>query len=59
MKMKRKKGLLVTYQVQIIKNDEQLEKIKGLSKGDAITVKGKVTDVGEVLGYYIDIDSIE
>ena len=42
-----------------IKNDEQLEKVKSLSKGDKITVKGKVTDVGEVLGYYLDIDSIE
>ena len=42
-----------------IKNDEQLEKVKSLSKGDSITVKGKVTDVGEVLGYYLDIDSID
>lgn len=42
-----------------IKNDEQLEKIKTLSKGDEITVKGKITDVGEVFGYYLDIDSIE
>ena len=42
-----------------IKNDEQLEKVKTLSKGDTITVKGKITDVGEVLGYYLDIDSIE
>lgn len=42
-----------------IQNDEQLEKVKTLSKGDTITVKGKVTDVGEVLGYYLDIDSIE
>lgn len=42
-----------------IKNDEQLEKVKSLSKGDKITVRGKVTEVGEVLGYSIDIDSIE
>ncbi len=42
-----------------IKNDEQLEKVKTLSKGDTITVKGKITDVGEVLGYSLDIDSIE
>lgn len=42
-----------------IKDNEQLEKVKTLSKGDSITVKGKVTDVGEVLGYYLDIDSIE
>ena len=41
-----------------IKSDEQLETIKSLSKGDSITVKGKVTDVGEVLGYYMNIDEI-
>lgn len=42
-----------------IKNDEQLEKVKTLSKGQTITVKGKITDVGEVIGYSLDIDSIE
>ena len=42
-----------------IKNDEQLEKVKTLSTDDVITVKGKITDVGEVLGYSMDIDSIE
>lgn len=42
-----------------IQNDEQLEQIKSMSKGDSIVVKGKVTDVGELLGYSIDIDSIE
>ena len=42
-----------------IQNDKQLDKVKNMSKGDAITVKGKVTDVGELLGYSIDIDSIE
>lgn len=42
-----------------ITNDSQLEKIKKLSTGDVITVKGQITDVGEVLGYYLDIDEIE
>lgn len=42
-----------------IKTEEQLDKVKGLSKGDTITVKGKITDVGEVMGYSMDIDSIE
>jgi hypothetical protein len=42
-----------------IKSDEQLEKIKTLSSGDNITVKGKIKDVGEVLGYSLDIDSID
>ena len=42
-----------------IQNDDQLDKIKSMSKGDAIVIKGEVTDVGELLGYTIDIDSIE
>ncbi|MBQ9060369.1 MAG: zinc-ribbon domain-containing protein [Firmicutes bacterium] len=42
-----------------ITDDNQLDTIKGMSKDQALTVKGKVTDVGEVLGYYVDIDSIE
>ena len=29
-----------------------------ISKGDKITVKGKIKDVGEVLGYSVDIDEI-
>lgn len=40
-------------------SDEQKEKIMEHSKGDTITVKGKITDVGELLGYYMDVDSIE
>lgn len=42
-----------------IQNDDQLSVIKGMSQGDAITVKGKVTDVGEVLGYSVQVDEIE
>ena len=42
-----------------IKTDEQLDKLKKMSIGDKITVNGKITDVGEVLGYYLDIDSIK
>lgn len=42
-----------------ITNDEQLEKVKGLSKGDTVTVKGKIKNVGEVLGFSLNIDSIE
>lgn len=41
-----------------IKNDEQKSKIVSLSKGDLVTVKGKIKSVGEVLGYSLDIDSI-
>ena len=42
-----------------IKSDEQKDAIKTKSIGDNITVKGKCTDVGEVLGYSLDIDSVE
>ncbi len=42
-----------------IKSDEQKSKIMELSKGDKITIRGKCKDVGEILGYSIDIDSID
>ena len=42
-----------------IMDDSQLEKVKKASTGDVLTVKGKITDVGEVLGYSLDIDEIE
>lgn len=41
-----------------VKNNEQKEIIKTLVKDQEITVKGKITDVGEVLGYYLDITEI-
>lgn len=41
-----------------IQNDDQLNQVMELSKGDRITVKGQITDVGEVLGYSLDIESI-
>ena len=40
------------------KNDDQINQIAQMSKGDIITVRGKITDVGEILGYQLDIDSI-
>ena len=41
-----------------IKFDEQLDIIRSASVGDTLVIKGKITDVGEVLGYWLDIDSI-
>lgn len=41
-----------------IKSNEQKEIIKTLKTDDEITIRGKVTDVGEVLGYYVDIIEI-
>jgi hypothetical protein len=42
-----------------IKTDEQKQIIMNMSAGDDITVKGYCKSVGEVLGYSINIDSIE
>ena len=41
-----------------IKNEEQKQAILNMNKDDVITVKGKCTDVGEIMGYSLDIDSI-
>ena len=41
-----------------IKNDEQKTAITNMSVGDTVSVKGKITDVGEVMGYSLDIDAI-
>lgn len=41
-----------------IKNDEQKTKVSSMKKGDTVTLKGKCTNVGEVLGYSLDIEEI-
>lgn len=41
-----------------IKSDEQKNVVMDLSIGDILTVKGYIKDVGEVLGYSLDIDEI-
>lgn len=41
-----------------LKNETQKAAIMELSVGDTVTVKGKVTGVGEVLGYSLDIEEI-
>lgn len=41
-----------------IKNDETKKAVMNLTKDDTIVVKGRITDVGEVLGYSLDIHSI-
>lgn len=38
-----------------IKNVEQKQVVMDMSIGDEIVVKGKITDVGEVLGYFLDM----
>lgn len=41
-----------------IENDEQKDIVKTLKKDQKITIRGKITDVGETLGYYLDIIEI-
>lgn len=41
-----------------IKNDEQLEQVKKMSVGDKVTIRGKVTQVGEILGFTMNITGI-
>ncbi len=41
-----------------IKNNEQKDIVKTLTKDQEITIRGKITDVGEVLGFYLDITEI-
>lgn len=41
-----------------IMNDEQKNQVVKMSRGDTITLRGKVTMVGEVMGYGLDIDEI-
>ena len=47
------------YIMCYIKNSEQLDFLLEKSKGDQVTIKGKIISVGEVLGYSLKIDSIE
>lgn len=42
-----------------IKNDEQKNKVIEMSVGDIVTLRGKIKSIGEVLGYSLDIHSID
>ena len=41
-----------------IQNHEQKAQVMEMSVDDTVTLRGQITDVGEVVGYYLDIDSI-
>lgn len=41
-----------------IKNDDQKSVVANASKGQTVTIKGKITKVGEVMGYSLDMDEI-
>ena len=42
-----------------IKNDAQKQVLLNYSKGDVITIKGKIKSIGEVWGYTLDINEIQ
>ena len=44
--------------VQIFISDDQTGIVSGYKKGQQVTVTGKVTGVGEILGYSIDAESL-
>lgn len=41
-----------------LKQDDQKPAVADMKTGDTVTLRGKCTDVGEILGYSLDIDSI-
>ena len=41
-----------------ITNDSQLDIILEKNDGDTVIIKGQITSIGEVLGYYVDIHEI-
>lgn len=41
-----------------VKDDAQLDVIKGMSVGDTVTVKGQISNIGELLGYTMDIHEV-
>ena len=41
-----------------IKTDEQRKKVMDMSVGDTVTLQGKITDVGEIMAYTLNIDTI-
>lgn len=41
-----------------INNKEQREKVTEIDKGTKIVVKGHISDVGEIAGYYVDLHDV-
>ena len=42
-----------------IENEKQKNAVMQMAIDDTIVVRGKITGVGEIFGYYLDMDSIE
>ena len=43
----------------VLTSDEQREAVKSHSKGDIVTVKGRITEVDDIFPYKMSVDSIE
>ena len=47
------------YGVQCyMQNEEQKAQVIEMSVGDTVTLRGQITEIGEIMGYSLDIDSI-
>lgn len=42
-----------------LKDKKQKEVVMNKNQGSKVTIKGKITDVGEVLGYRVKVDEIQ
>ena len=49
---------LINIQCEIT-NEKQLNVVMDKSIGDEVIVKGKITDIGEIMGYMLDIHEIK
>jgi len=52
-------GFSMTSVMCYIKNDTQRAQVANMSSDDMVTLRGKCKDVGEIMGYSLDIDSID
>jgi hypothetical protein len=51
-------GEITFINIQVFIDEEFLSTVSGFSKGQQVTVTGKIKDVGELLGYQVDAESI-
>lgn len=50
---------LIFTGIQAQTSEEFLDQVANFSAGQAVTVTGTVTDVGELVGYIIEVETIE
>ncbi|MGY1719290.1 hypothetical protein ACI8AG_09610 [Blastococcus sp. SYSU DS0552] len=50
---------LILTGIQVQTSEEFLDQVASFSEGQAVTVTGTVTDVGEVMGYSLEAETIE